>query len=146
MAQDVYAQIEAASRSGVAAVYRQQPCDAHRLERFTTRVQRELGETSADWYTRFLCLTDGLQIDNSYLESAHDFIETNLEYRAIDPVFHRYLIFGHSGNVDMYVYDKERAEQRFCAVNFYNVEDVFEAYSSIEALLVHLLNAESGAR
>jgi hypothetical protein len=58
-------------------------------------------------------------------------------------VFRRYLIFGHSGNVDMYVYDKERVEQRFCAVGFYNVEDVFESYSTIEALLVRLLNAAS---
>jgi hypothetical protein len=146
MAQDVYAQIEAASRSGVAAVYLQQPCDAHSLERFTTRVQSELGETSAEWYMRLLRLTDGLQIDNSFLESAHDFIATNLEYRAIDPAFHRYLIFGHSGTVDMYVYDKERAEQRFCAVGFYNVEDVYEAYTSIEELLIRLLNAESVER
>jgi hypothetical protein len=143
MAQDVFARIEQASRSGVAAVYLQQPCDAASLESFNTRLQSELGEKSAEWYLRLLRLTDGLQIDNSFFESAHDFIEINREYRAMDPAFHRYLIFGHNGNVDTYVYDKGRAEQRFCAVGFYSVEDVYEAYSSIEELLVSLLNAES---
>ena len=44
----------------------------------------------------------------------------------------------------MYVYDKERAEQQFCVVGFYSVKDVYEEYSSIEELLVRLLNAESG--
>jgi hypothetical protein len=143
MSQDVYARIEEASRSGVAAVYLRLPCAATTLESFNNRLQSKLGEKSAEWYLSLLRLTDGLQIDNSFFESAHDFIEINLEHRAMDPVFSRYLIFGHSGNVDKYVYDKERAEQRFCAVGFYSVEDVYEEYSSIEELLVSLLNAES---
>jgi len=101
MSQDVYARIEAASRSGVAAVYLRQPCDAISLESFNHRLQSELGEKSGEWYLSLLGLTDGLQIDNSLFESAHDFIETNLEHRAMDPVFNRYLIFGHSGDGDM---------------------------------------------
>lgn len=142
MSQEVYARLQEASRSGIAAVYLRQPCDAAGLERFNHRLQSELGE-SADWYVSLLRLTNGLQIDNSIFESARNFIETNLEQRAMDPVLSRYLIFGHSGNVDLYVYDKERREQRFCAVNFFSVEEVYEAYNSLEELLVRLLNTES---
>lgn len=143
MSQDVYARIEEASCSGVAAVYLRQPCDATVLESFNNQLQNKLGEKSAEWYLSLLRVTDGLQIDNSIFESAHDFIETNLEHRALDSTFNRYLIFGHNGNVDMYVYDKERVEQRFCVVGFYSVEDVYEVYFSIEELLTSLLNAES---
>jgi hypothetical protein len=116
ISQDVYERIEEVSRSAVAAVYLRQPCDATSLESFNHRLQSKLGEKSAEWYLSLLRLTDGLQIDNSFFEPAADFIETNLEHRAMDPVFNRYLIFGHNGNVDMYVYDKERAEQQFCVV------------------------------
>ena len=143
MSQDVYTRIEEASRSGVAAVYLRQPCDAASLELLNHRLQSKLGEKSAEWYLNLLRLTDGLQIDNSLFESADDFIETNLEHRAMNAVFNRYLILGHKGNVDMYVYDKERAEQQFCVVGFYSVQDVYQEYSSIEKLLVSLLDAES---
>jgi hypothetical protein len=143
MSQDVYARIEEASRSGGAAVYLRRPCDATSLENFNRRLQSKLGEKSAEWYLNLLRLTDGLQIDNSLFESADDFIETNLEHRAMNAVFNRYLIFGHSGNVDMYVYDKEQAEQQFCVVGFYSVQDVYQEYFSIEDLLVSLLDAES---
>lgn len=142
MLQDVYAGLEEASRSGFAAVYLQRPCDTRELEVFNRRLRSELRE-DAEWYVRLLSVTNGLQIDNSIFESSHDFIETNLEHRAMETALRRYLIFGHNGNVDMYVYDKERAEQPFCIVGFFSAEDVYEVYSSIEGLLTALLDAES---
>jgi hypothetical protein len=142
MSQDVYARIEEASRSGVAAVYLRQPCDAAGLESFNHRLQGKLGEATAEWYLSLLRLTNGLQINNSFFESADDFIEINLEHRAMDAIFNRYLIFGHSGNIDLYVYDKKRTERQFCVVGFYSVQDIYEEYFNIEELLAKLLNAE----
>lgn len=139
MPQDVYERLKDASDSG-AAVYLNPPCDEAMVESFSRQLQTVLGQ-EAPWYVPLLRVTDGLQIDNSIFYSSRDVGPLNADYRTADQVFERYLAFGHNGNVDLYVFDQQRAAQPFCVVNFYGVEDIYEAYPSLEAMLAATLDA-----
>lgn len=148
MSDNVYERLKARADDESSSVYLEEPVTAERWTDCEQKAGAELGWDGLVWYRSLLEASNGVQIDNAILESAESLITTNLDYRAGHPERQRFLVFGSSGNVDAFVYDREAVEDPFLVANFYGdfarADEVSERYASLESLLSALLHREAG--
>jgi hypothetical protein len=122
------------------AVYLEKPLVSGQIEALRNQVLEQLSDQVPAGYLTLLKLTDGVQINNAVIHNGKDFLEENSELRAQFPKYRQYLSLGYQGNMDRYLFNK--GARRFEVTNFFNPEEVVDAFDSFEALLAYLLKRQ----
>lgn len=122
------------------AVYLKKPLSTDELKSLGDELRQRLGEEIPLGYRSLLAQTNGVQINNAYINEGKTFLEENIQLRTPPSPYADYLALGYQGNVDRYVFNKRKG--RFEVTNFFHPNEVFETFESLEALLAYLLKSQ----
>jgi len=118
--------------------YNEAAIEAPLLKNDTVKFIKEsevvLQYTPCGEYIEFLQLTNGFEFDGHFIDNAEDFLFENIEVHKILGN-KNFIVFGNSGNVDRYTYNKE--DNTFNIANMFGLDDKpYKSFKTFGELII----------
>jgi len=112
--------------------------------KFVKESERLLQYTPCDKYIEFLQLTNGFGFDGHFIDNAEDFLFENIEVHKLYGN-NNFIVFGSSGNVDSYTYNKE--DNTFNIANMFGLdEEPYESFKTFGELIIGIFQESYDAQ
>jgi hypothetical protein len=123
----------------MGGVHLHPPATEATIKAMQKAARRDLGEPVPKAFTKLLRMTNGLQINGAYFESAEHLVLDNIDLSRPEII-----LLGNAGNVDQYVYDKR--DRKFHTIHMGFPNERYASFDTFEELLNTVLREQQVLR